>query len=163
VVDSTGIQDYWGTEETIRWTLPDGIQWFEFKPMNEGDRAKYQKMTNQDMVFDQQQRNARVRMDQSRDRHQLIVQSVVNWNLFVRDPQSHEMVEQPFAKRSLEMWLEKAPPKIVDDLEFQIRLGNPWMQADMKPDDIKTEIDRLYELLRQAEEREAGEPVSVNK
>lgn len=157
---SPAVEEYWGTDETHRFPLPDKVQYIEIKVMTEGERAKYQKMTNQDLVV-QQDRSARVKVDPARDRHHLIISSVVDWYIF----RSGQPV--PFSKGSpgatLEQWLQVAPPKIVDDLEFFIRTKNPWMQADMSVEDIDSEIERLNELRKQAEEREAGEGFSANR
>lgn len=155
------VVDYWGTDETHRYTLPDGKQWFEFKIMNEGDRSKFQKLTNQDMQINQD-RTAKVRVDQVAERHTLIKTSVNNWNLWTKNAKG-EMEPVLFTPHNLDKWLEKAPPKIVDELEFEIRKANPWMQADMTTEEIDKEIERLYELRREVAEREAGEGSSATK
>jgi hypothetical protein len=151
-----GYEDYWGTDETIRHNLPDGKQYFEIKVMNEGERAKFQRLTNQDLIVNRDN-SARVKMDPARERHSLITTSVVGWNLY----KGGEVVG--FSPQILEKWLSAAPPKIVDDLEFAIRKANPWMQADMEPDQIREEIGRLEELLQQTIDRQAGEAASANK
>lgn len=148
--------DYWGTDETHRYNLPDGMQWFEFKIMNEGDRAKFQKLTNQDMEV-RQDRSARLKVDPVAERHTLIKTSVIGWNLW-KDGESIL-----FSSHMLNKWLDVAPPKIVDELEFEIRKANPWMQAEMDSEEIQKEIDRLYDLKKDALEREAGEGSSATK
>lgn len=149
-------EDYWGTDETYKHYLPDGKQWFEFKIMNEGDKTRFQKLTNQDLTIGRDN-TAKVRMDPAAERHTLIKTSVINWNLYKGG--------QPvgFSKQILEKWLESAPPKIVEDLEFAIRKANPWLQADMTVEEIDKEIDRLEELRKQVKERELGEASSANK
>jgi hypothetical protein len=69
------VEDYWGTEEYSQWYLPDGVQFFKFKIMNEGEKAKFEKITNQDMIVNQD-RSARLRFDQTTQRHELIKTSV---------------------------------------------------------------------------------------
>ena len=156
------IVDYWGSDETFRHMLPDDVQYFECKIMNEGERAKFQKMTNQSMTLNRDQ-TAQIKVDQASERHSLILTSVVGWKLYAKDQRTGEMAEAAFSKQLLEKWLEKAPPKIVDDLEFAIRKANPWMQADMSVAEIDKEIDRLQELRVQVKEREAGEAASATK
>lgn len=148
--------DYWGTDERHRFYLPDGIQYFEFKIMNEGDKAKFQKLTNQDMTIGRDQ-TAKIRMDPAAERHQLIITSVVDWKLY------KDGAPCLFNRRELEKWLEVANPKIVEDLEFEIRRSNPWLQADMTLEEIDKEMERLEELRKQVREREAGETSSASK
>lgn len=148
--------DYWGTDETHRHYLPDGIQYFEFSIMNEGAKAKFQRLTNQDLTIGRDN-TAKVRMDPANERHTLIKTSVTGWHLF------KDGKEVRFDNSKLEQWLSVAPPKLVEDLEFAIRKANPWLQADMTVEEIDKEIARLEELRRDVVAREAGEGVSANK
>jgi hypothetical protein len=154
--------DYWGTDEQIKHFLPDGKQYFVINIMNEGAKSKFQKMTNQDLVVGRDN-TATVKMDPARERHELIKASVVDWHIMQRDKNDGNFYPAPFSRKSLEMWLEVAPPKIVEDLEYAIRMANPWMQADMTVEDIDKEIDRLNELRRDVRARELGESDSANK
>jgi hypothetical protein len=153
--------DYWGTDEIHRHLLPDGKQWFEFKIMDEGARTRFQKLTNNDLTV-MRDNTAKVKMDPAQERHTLIKESVVNWNLFAKDASGHQGPVL-FNKHMLEKWLEKAPPKIVDELEFAIRKANPWMQADMSVEEIDKEIQRLYDLRKDVLARESGEDTSGSK
>ena len=148
--------DYWGVDETHKHFLPDGKQYFEFKIMNEGAKARFQKRTNQDLIVGRDN-TARVKVDPVTERHELIKTSVVGWNLY-KDGQYVD-----FGPRLLENWLEVAPPKIVEDLEYAIRMANPWMQSEMSVEEIDKEIARLEEVRKQVKEREAGEAVSGTK
>lgn len=148
--------DYWGTEEKHKHYLPDGVQYFEFKIMNEGDKTQFQKLTNQDLTIGRDN-TAKVRMDPAAERHTLIKTSVTDWHMF----KGGEPVA--FSKQLLEKWLTVADPKVVEDLEFAIRKANPWLQADMSVEEIDKEIDRLVELRKQVVDREAGEADSASK
>lgn len=157
-------EDYWGTEEVIRWYLPDGKQYFDFKPMNEGQKAKFQKKTSRDLVVDQRTSNARVSIDPATDRHELIKASVVGWFLVHRDAlDSSGWVPMPFSARALDDWLDKANAKAVEKLEFQIRLANPWIQGDMTTEQLKEQITQLEELLKQKEREDLGEVPSGDR
>jgi hypothetical protein len=147
--------EYWGTDERFRYEL-EGGQFFECKVMNEGDKTKFQKSTNQDLTIGRDQ-TAKIKMDPASERHQLIKASVVGWVLY------KDGLVVDFNTRILEQWLQVAPPKIVEDLEFVIRKNNPWMQAEMTTEEIDKEIERLYELRKQVVEREAGEVSSATK
>lgn len=148
--------EYWGTDDVRKWYFPDNKQYIEFKVMDEGQRAKFQRTSNQDLTINRDQ-TARVRMDAAGERHNLIKTSVVDWFLY-KDGRPFK-----FDASKLEQWLSKADPKLVDDLEFTIRLANPWLQSEMSVEEIKKEIVRNEELLAQAIEREAGEGSSTSK
>lgn len=154
--------NYWGVTETHRHMLPDNTQFFEYKTMNEGDKSKFQKLTNQDLVV-QRDQSARVRVDPVTERHTLIKTSVTGWHMFAPDHKTGEMLPAAFSAALLEKWLTVADPKVVEDLEHAIRLSNPWMQADMTLEEIDKEIERLHEVRRSVVDREAGEAISGTK
>jgi len=158
-------QDYWGTDETHKHYLPDGKQYFEFQIMDEGARTRFQKLTNQDLTV-MRDNTAKVKVDPAAERQTLIKESVIGWHLMQKGPDgswSEAPPPTPQNKRPLEQWLEHAPPKIVDDLEFAIRKANPWMQADMTTEEIDKEIERLYDLRKDVEARKLGESISESK
>lgn len=166
-VPGAQVANYWGTDERHKFHLPDGVQWFEFKIMDEGAKSKFQKLTNQDLTINRDN-TAKVRMDPAAERHTLITQSIVDWYLYMpkkgqEGVPNPEMEQANFSSAMLNNWLEHAPPKLVEDLEMEIRKANPWMQADMTSEAIQKEIDRLYEEKAKALEREAGEATSANK
>lgn len=152
---------YWGVDEYDKWFLPDGIQYFQFKIMNEGEKVKFEKLTNNDLIVNRDQ-SARVKVDPSEARHALIKTCVNGWYLFAPDA-TGQLAEAAFAKPLLEKWLQVADPKIVEELEFAIRLANPWMQSEMSVEEIDKEIERLYEVRKQLVEKAAGEAVSATK
>lgn len=143
--------DYFGFQEDHQWFLPDGKQYFKLKVMNEGDKAKFQKRTTRDVVIERQSQNARMKMDQAGERHELIRTCVTDWSLY-RNGQPI-----PFSEKALKDFLELASPKIVEDLEKEIRKINPWLLAEMTSEDIQREIDSLEEMKVIALERERGE------
>ncbi|QEM40903.1 MAG: tail assembly chaperone [Phage AS32] len=162
VPEVEAVANYWGTDEKHKHYLPDGIQYFEFKIMNEGDKSKFQKLTNSDLVVGRDQ-TAKVKMDPVAERHTLIETSVTDWNLYMPKKDGSGMEQATFNSTMLKNWLQVAPPKIVEDLEFAIRKANPWMQAEQTVEMIDEEIERLYELRKSALEREAGEGDSASK
>jgi hypothetical protein len=156
-------EDYWGTDETVRWFLPDNQQYFDIQPMNEGAKTRYQKLTNRDIVLSQKREGeAKISVDPAGERHTLIKESVVGWLMMQKDQQGN-WSPQPWDKKNLEKWLEVAPPHIVEKLEHKIRLVNPWLQNEMTLEAIDEEIERLYELRKQKVAEEAGEGDSANK
>lgn len=150
-------QNYWGFYATERFVFPDGITFIEFKLMNEGDKVKFQRSTSRDLVLNRQG-DARMKMDTSSERHELIKACVTNWNLLKGKDEP-----LPFSLRSLEQWLDVADPKIVEDLEVAIRKHNPWLLGEMTVADIDKEIENLKEMRDVAEERERGERSSGSK
>lgn len=150
------VADYWGTESFETWYLPDGVQYFKFKIMNEGEKVKFEKLTNNDLIVNRDQ-SARVKVDPSEARHAIIKTSVVDWHLYAGGQ------EAAYSKQLLEKWLTVADPKLVEDLEFAIRMANPWMQSEMSVEEIDKEIDRLHDVRKQLVDRQAGEASSATR
>jgi hypothetical protein len=163
--------NYWGVDETFKYDLPDGKQFFEIRPMNEGAKVRFQKLTNKAVRMNQQSGEASFDIDPAEERHTLILQSVIGWKIMQPDPQAPGgFSEYPCPpegdsrqRRALEGLLERFNPKVIQDLEFFIRQKNPWMQADMSIEDIDKEIDRLEQLKRDKRNEAAGEESSANK
>jgi hypothetical protein len=161
-------EDYWGVDETFKYMLPDGKQYFEIVPMNEGAKTRFQKMTNKGIRMNQRSQEATIDVDPADERHTLIHQSVISWRIMQRsaDGTFSEFpcpTDDGRRRRALEQLLEKFNPKVVQDLEFFIRTKNPWMQADMDLDSLYEERERIEELIKQRKEQEAGEDSSANK
>lgn len=164
-----GYENYWGVEDTFKFMLPDGKQYFEVKPMDEGAKTRFQKLTNKGIRMNQRSQEATIDVDPSDERHTLIEQSVVDWKIMQRDRDGNwsELpcpVDERQRKRSLsDNILEKFNPKAIQDLEFFIRTKNPWMQADMDLDQMNEELDRITLLIKQKKEQDAGELASATK
>lgn len=153
--------DYFGFQKLERYYLPDGVTFFELRAMNEGDKSKFQKMTQRDLVLEKGSGNARFKMDPATERHELIKASVVGWNL-VRNGQLVPFDTHGRAN-PLEDFLTLADPKIVEGLELAIRKLNPWLMSEMTVEEIDRQIDELTEMRVAAVEREAGEGYSPSK
>lgn len=157
--------DYFSFSDIRTFDLPGpGGQWIQFKIMSEGDKARFQRSTNRDIKVNQKTQDATIRADVAGERHQLIKASVVNWRMLWKNPATGGVEEVPFSesgsghpsKLSLDVFLARANPKIVEDLEYAIRMANPWMQGDMTIEEIDKEIERLRELREQREREDAG-------
>ena len=155
-VQQAAPMDYFGFQANERFTLPDGQQYIEFSIMNEGAKARFQKLTTRDLIV-QRGGDARMKMDPAQERHELIRSSVTGWNLY-RGGQPI-----PYSERNLKDFLELANPVLVEDLEKAIRKANPWLLAEMKVEDIDREIENLQEMRKVAEERERGEGSSSSR
>jgi hypothetical protein len=161
-------EDYWGVQETYKYFLPDGKQYFEVRPMDEGGKSMFQKMTNKGIRMNQRTQDATIDMDPADERHTLIKQSVVGWKIMQHGPDGSWSEfpcppDESRRKNSLNTILEKFNPKAIQDLEFFIRQKNPWMQADMDVEEIEKEIDRLVQLKKDVTEQKAGEAGSANR
>lgn len=148
--------DYFAPPERVRHYLPDGVQWVEILPMNEGAKAKFQRATSREMKINRDQ-SAGVKMDAAADRHQLIKDSVKDFYIVSGGRQL------PFNPTNLNNVLTNFPPHIVDGIEKAIRKANPWLLEEMSSADIRKEIESLEEMLQVALEREAGEDGSSSK
>lgn len=150
-------QDYFGFSEAHVYTLPDGVSWIQIESMNEGQKSEFQKLTSRDLLLDRASGNARVKADIAGERHALIKTCVKNWNM-VRGG-----VPLAFSRKALSDFLELANPKIIEDLETEIRKANPWLLAEMSVADIDREIENLTEMRKIAQEREQGEASSSSR
>lgn len=157
-MEEANFPNYWGTSETHKFMFPDGRLYIEFKLMNEGDKKKYQQKTNRDLTI-QRGGDTKIGIDPATDRHLLITMSTVDWYMWMpkdlNNP-SAGMEQVQFSKFNLEKFLELGDPKVIQDLETEIRMANPWMQADMTVEEIDKEIDRLEEVKKQVKERDAA-------
>ncbi len=154
-------EDYFGFSETTKYYLPDGVSYFELQAMNEGKKAKFQKLTQRDLVLEKGSGNARFKMDPGVERHELIKASVVDWNL-TRNGQKIPFDTSGRAN-PLNDFLELANPKIVEGLEAAIRKLNPWLMSDITVEEIDKQIEELQELRVEAVKREEGEAFSSSK
>lgn len=156
-----GYEDYYGFDERDRWLFPDGKQWIEFKKLNEGERAKYLKATRSDVTINQRSGDAKIPFDQSNDRRQLLLQSITDWHIVMKDPRTGTFRPIAFGNNGegspLGVWLAKANPAILQRIEKAVRMANPWLMSEMTAEQIRKEIEDLEELLKVAEEREAAE------
>lgn len=160
-IRETDYQDFWGFSETHRFMLPDNRQWIEYKTLTEGDRQKFQKLIKKDIIMNRRDDTARVDASAGEDRPALLHVACSNWYMM----RAGEPV--PFTNDNkggtFQQWLQAANPRIVEDLEKAIRLANPWLLGDMKPEDIRREITNLEEMLKIADEREAGNDSSSSR
>lgn len=149
--------DYFGFGGEQNFIFPDGISYITFKVMNEGQRAKFQKLTSRDMVLERRSGDARVGVNPAEERHALIIAACVAWNLKRRGQ------PVPFTERALRDFLQFADPSIVDNLEKAIRKANPSLAAELSVEDIDREIENLQEMREEAAKREAGEGSSSSR
>jgi hypothetical protein len=156
-VEYASYVDYFGFDETKKYYL-DARFYIEFKPMTEGQRAKYESATSRDIRFNRRTDDAAIKMDAPSDRRALIEASVIGWNL-MRPNANGTWEPITFSKgtggSTLSLWLDKTNPKFVNGLVAEIRKSNEWMTEDMTSEMIREEIGRLQEMLVQTEEREA--------
>lgn len=152
-------EDYFGFDETKRWYFPNGVFYIEYKAMTEGMRRAYQKKTNHSVRLQRASGDAIMGVDPAGDREALIDISVVDW-FIKKDGQPVTFKNSQFG---FHMWIKNANPKFVESLERAIRQANPWMAAEMKSEDIRTEIDRLEEQFEEAVKREAVESTFLTK
>lgn len=156
--------DFWGKTKLERWhfpgqeELPDSHkQYIEFKGMNEGARARYQKATNRGVVIEKKTQDMRMGVDAAGDRRALFEESVTDWR-FAREGQLLQFKMHLFRE-----WLETANPEHVDGLEKAIRKANPWMISEMSSDQIREEIEALEDQWKEAKKREEADETFGSK
>lgn len=157
--------DYFGFEERRRWYFPDRVQYIEYKLLNEGDKVKYQSNTRSKVTIGRGSGDAAFEMDQGKERTELIMSSVVGWQMFKRSPETGKPVSVPYRDHDFRRWLLTADPVLVQKLETEIRKANPWLlgDADQSVEEIDKEIVRLQELREAALDRAQGEASSSDK
>lgn len=166
VLEEEVYEDYFGFDAKHQFFLPDNKQYIEFQVMDEGRKAKFQMMTNRDVVLERQSGNARMKVDPASERHELLKNSVTGWRM-MRKNSNNQWEPVPFSIGSpgaeFEKWLNRANPSIVEDLEKAIRKANPWLIGEMTVEDIDREMDNLRELREAAIKREQGNDSSSSK
>lgn len=155
--DDVQFTDYFAFSATEKFYLPDGEQYFEFKKMNEGEKAKFQDKTSKDLVLERNSGNARMSVSMGTERHELIKACVVGFHLRRGGKWVDDDSKSRTGSVTLNDFLTLADPVIVENLEKAIRKANPWLLGEMSSADIQKEIDNLTEMLEVAKEREAGE------
>lgn len=150
-------QDYFSFVKTDKYTFPDGLTYVEFKVMNEGDKKQYQQSTQSDVVLERRSGDARMKIDQAKQRHELIRTCVTGWNL----ARNGSLV--PLTERSMSDFLKLANPEVVEGIESAIRKSNPWMLGEMTVEDIDEQIEDLKRQRERILEREQGESSSSSR
>jgi hypothetical protein len=148
VVEYKVQQDYFAFDNERRFMMPDGVSWIDYQVLNEGQRCKYLNRINRDLTIKAATKDAVMRMAPGDERRALLEEAIVGWN-FAR---SGKPVQ--FNKQNLSEFLQKASPKIIDLIEKEIRLANPWLLAEMSLEDIDREIEQLQELREKKVEEE---------
>lgn len=136
--------DYFGFDEVHRVMLPDGKSWIEHKTLNEGARRKYMNRVNREVRL-QKSGDAYMKMATGDERHVLLEEAIVGWNL-VRADKNGEPKPLQFTQANRNAFLEAAPPAIIDLIEKDIRDKNPWLVGDVTIEDIDEQIAELQEL-----------------
>lgn len=149
--------DYFGFDETLRLTLPDGLSYIEHRVLNEGQRRKYLNAVNRDVRIQKATGDALMRMSPGEERMHLLKAAIVGWNL------KRGGSDVAFTDRNLTEFLEKANPRIVDLIEKEVRKANPWLMAELSLEDIDKEINDLTELREKKVEEEEGKAVSSDR
>lgn len=153
----TTFEDYWGTSGEFTHYLPDQVQYFTIKKMNEGDRARYQRESGMQMTSMRKSGDTKIDIDQAKDREALIVAAVCGWNLY------KDGTPVLFNTGILRTWMKVADPKIVDKLLMAVRKYNPFLQEDLSVKEIDEQMSELRELREAAVKREAEADFSSAK
>lgn len=149
--------DYFGFEDYRQVDLPDGKSWVQIKALNEGARRKYQNNQNREVMVERATQNMKFKMETGEERHSLLLQAICDWNLQRTNDGGkgrHNVACNEAEKR---MFLDKAPPSVVDVIDREVRRQNPWLRQDMTVEDIDKQIadltDQKADLIK---EKEAG-------
>ena len=147
--------DYFGFDEVFRVPLPDGESWVEHQTLNEGARRKYMNRVNREVRL-QKSGDAFMKMATGDERHVLLEEAMVGWNLVRADKKTGETKPLTFNPTNRNAFLESAPPGIVDLIEKDIRDKNPWLVGDVTIEDIDEQIEELQELREKKVQEDEG-------
>jgi hypothetical protein len=146
--------DYFGFEETYRCVLPDGVSYIEHRALNEGARRKYLNKVNRDVVLQRASGDAKISTAPGDERKALLEAAICGWNL------TRGGSPVAFTTQELNNFLDKVNPKVIDLVEKDIRLHNPWLLAEMTVEDIDREIASLEEMKAKIIEEQEGKGAS---
>lgn len=142
--------DYFGFEEILRYTFPDGVSYVEHKILNEGARRQYLKSVNRDVRVQKVTGDALMRMSAGEEKIQLMMVAIVGWNLI---KEGHAL---NFNTTNLTKFFNEVNPKITDLIYKEIIQHNPWLLSEMSVEDIDREIEGLQEMRRIKVEEDEG-------
>lgn len=157
-IDFGLIQDTWAYNIDEEFVFPDGIQKIFFKRMNEGQKSEFQKRTNKDIRVQRTTGDAKMSVDPAEERKILIELSVTDWVLYKRVRQGNEftLAKTMFDKKALMEWMVGTNPKIIQDLEKQIRDSNEWMKVEADIKALEAEKENLDQRIAALKESEAA-------
>lgn len=141
--------DYFDFSDTRKVELPQGGYWVEIQVLNEGARRKYLNSTNRDVTIQRATGDAKMSIASGDDRHALLKAAIVDWNLKTKNQKTGEIDDVRFNERTLDDFLAKAPPTIIDVIEKEVRKDNPWLVADITIEQIDEQIEQLEEMREQ--------------
>lgn len=145
---TSGQIDYFGLDEEVEHTLPDGISFVTLKVLTEGDRRAHERQTSRDMTL--RDDGATMRFDPGEVRHSLLERSIIGWNLM------REGNPINFTSANLSKFLKSAPPSIIDGIYEKITEINAWLVNEDTVEAMEEERDRLNDKIREARERKEG-------
>ena len=142
--------DYFGFSETHTVYLPDGKSYLQHQTLNEGSRRKYLNEVNREVKLQKTTGDAIMKVQSGSERMSLLKAALTGWNLQRNgDPIA-------FNPRNVEEFLTVANPKIIDIIEKDVRLKNPWLMAELTLEDIDQQIDELQEMRAKKMEEDEG-------
>lgn len=150
----SGQQDYFGFEQTERFTFPDGRSYVDLQVLNEGQRRKYLNASSRELTLKRNSGDARLKMATGDDKYELLKVAIVSWNLVSN---GSPVIFNP---QTLDRFLANANPRVIDDIEKQVRKMNPWLLAEMTVAQIDEEIGSLQELRAVKVAEEVGKGTS---
>lgn len=150
-------QDYFAFDIIGRTMFPDGISWVEHAVMNEGARRKYLNAVNREVRVQKSTQDAILKMAPGEERTELLKATIVGWNL------SRGGERIPFTTQNLNEFLLRANPSVINLIEKDVRLANPWLLAEMTLEDIDRELRELQELRAKKVEEEMGKETSNSR
>lgn len=155
--------DYFDTDETFQYWLPDGVSWVEHKLLTEGDRQKYLSKTSRELRVQRQTQDMFFNPGAGEDRKAVLEVALVGWNLRRKDRKNGRLEPVPFNPNELARFITNANPAVLEGIEDDIRRKNPWLSVDVSVADIDREIERLNDLRAEKVKEQEGNAGSSDK
>lgn len=147
-------QEYYGTEELYEFVFPDGVTKIVCKVMTEGDRQKYQSITNKDVRINRQSGDMHMTLSTGEERMALLAAAAQSWNLIRNGKPVTFSKGTPGS--AFETWVKQAPPSLIDRFEREVRRHEPWLLGEATVEDLQEQIEMLQEQLDAKLKEEAG-------
>lgn len=153
-----GYESYFSSQETERFYLKDGKQYFVLKHLNERDRVSLSRATRSSTTIDSKTRDMRIDLDDTAQRHEAIKAATVGWHLVRFETLadgSRRGREVIFSQSEVLKWLDDADPSAVDDVFERVRQINPFLGSSDDLEDLREQRDDLNKRIAELEDEEA--------
>lgn len=145
--------DYFNPKDvTYEYVFPDKCSKLTFRKLTEGDRAVLQD-SGSALEMNKDTNTFRYEIGQGKKRIETIKRALMAWDIKTMN-RDGELVGVPFTRENVDTLINKMEPELVDEIYGVIVDHNVWIRGSKTSDEIREEISRLEEQLKEVEGRE---------